>query len=93
LNTLHRAHPHFFQRLMIQLSRVVFSQACRQSIAIHAVKQNIEFLMNGLIRMPDRVILRKRVNGSSRSIHSIQLLSGRTFMDRLISHMISSGLA
>jgi len=44
-----RAHAHLFQRLMIQLSRVVFSHAGRESISIHAVKQNIELLMNGLI--------------------------------------------
>jgi hypothetical protein len=34
---------------MIQLSRVVFSHAGRESISIHAVKQNIELLMIGLI--------------------------------------------
>jgi hypothetical protein len=37
---------------MIQLSRVVFSHAGRESISIHAVKQNIELLMNGLIVNP-----------------------------------------
>jgi hypothetical protein len=84
---------HRFQGPMIKLSRVVFSRAGGESISIHAVKRNIELLVNGLIRMPDRVILQKRINASSRSIHSIQLRSGRTFMDRLISHMISSGLA
>jgi hypothetical protein len=84
---------HRFQGLMIKLLRVVFFHAGGESISIHAVKRNIELLVNGLIRMPDRVILQKRINASSRSIHSIQLRSGRTFMDRLISHMISSGLA
>src|SRR6202163_2775972 len=49
LNTLHRTHAHLFQRLMIQLSRVVFSHDGRESISIHAVKQNIELLVNGLI--------------------------------------------
>src|ERR1019366_494210 len=49
MNTLHRAHAHLFQRLMIQLSRVVFSHAGTESIPVHAVKQNIELLMNGLI--------------------------------------------
>jgi ribonuclease J len=34
---------------MIQLSRVVFSHAGTESIPVHAVKQNIELLMNGLI--------------------------------------------
>jgi hypothetical protein len=34
---------------MIKLSRVVISHAGRESISIHAVKQNIELLMNGLI--------------------------------------------
>src|ERR1019366_9422561 len=52
LNTLHRAHAHLFQRLMIQLSRVVFSHADKESIMFHAVKQNIELLMNGLIHGP-----------------------------------------
>src|ERR1035441_8874334 len=49
LNTLHRAHAHLFQRLMIKLSRVVISHAGTESIPVHAVKQNIELLMNGLI--------------------------------------------
>jgi hypothetical protein len=47
---------------MIKLSRVVISHAGRESISIHAVKQNIELLMNGLIGLGLAFILMPQVS-------------------------------
>jgi hypothetical protein len=46
---LHRSDANLCQRLMIELACVVFSHAGRESISVHAVKQNIELLMNELL--------------------------------------------
>src|ERR1019366_971928 len=87
LNTLHRAHAHLFQRLMIQLSRVVFSHAGTESIPVHAVKQNIELLMNGLIVRTIRSSWAKAcfVSSTMRSCRPLARYDSRpTFQTRLI---------
>jgi hypothetical protein len=45
----HRSDANLCQRLMIELACVVLSHAGRESISLHAVKQNIELLRNGLL--------------------------------------------